>query len=65
MTKFETIGVSYQYEAANSYQATKSFQHSCNCCCAKGMKIECDSCAIAHAHSLVMAYFDDKEKRTA
>ena len=63
MTKFETIGVNYQYDANNKFQAEKSFMISCDCCARKGMRIDCDRCAIAHTHSLVMAYFDDREKR--
>lgn len=62
MTKFETIGISHQYDATNVYEANKAFQRSCNCCCAKGMHIECDRCAIAATHALIMAYFNDKEK---
>lgn len=62
MTKFESIGVTYQYEASNIHEANKSFLHSCNCCCAKGMRIDCDKCAIAHTHALIVAYFDDNRK---
>ena len=58
MTKFETIGVNYQHEARNKHEANKSFLHSCKCCCEKGMRIECDRCAIAEAHSLIIACFD-------
>lgn len=60
MTKFETIGVNFQYNAINTEQANRSFQYSCDCCCNKGMRIDCDRCAIAHTHSLVVAYFADK-----
>ena len=63
MTKFETIGINYQYEARNKHEANKSFEHSCKCCCEKGMHIECDRCAIAQAHSLIIAYFDDRRVR--
>ena len=61
MTKFETIGVNHQYDANNKSEARSAFMHSCNCCVSKGMRIDCDRCAIAHTHSLVMAYFDDKK----
>ena len=61
MTKFETIGISHQYDATSIQDANKAFMHSCNCCCAKGMHIECDKCAIAFTHSLVVAYFNDKK----
>ena len=61
MTKFETIGVNYQYDARNKAEANKSFSYSCKVCCNRGMHIECDRCAIAHTHSLVIAYFDDNK----
>ena len=60
MTKFEQIGVNYQYDATSKEAANKAFQRSCECCCNKGMHIDCDHCAIAHTHALVVAYFDDK-----
>ena len=61
MTKFENIGVLYQYDAQNKHDANKAFEYSCKCCCEKGMRIECDRCAIAHAHAMVVACFDDNE----
>lgn len=62
MTKFEQVGVNYQYDAATIEQANKSFEYSCACCCHKGMRIKCDRCAIACAHNLVVACFSDKNK---
>ena len=62
MTKFEQVGVNYQYNANSIEHANKSFEYSCNCCCHKGMRIDCDRCAIAHAHNLVVAYFNDNQK---
>lgn len=59
MTKFEQIGINYQYDARSIEEANKSFQHSCNCCCNKGIRIDCDKCAIAHTHALIVAYFND------
>lgn len=61
MTKFEQVGVNYQYDANSIKEANKSFQYSCNCCCSKGIRLNCDKCAIAHTHALVVAYFNDKE----
>lgn len=58
MTKFEQIGVNHQYEAENKQQANRSFRYSCRCCCQRGMHIECDHCAIAYTHDLVIASFD-------
>lgn len=63
MTKFETVGVNYQYDANNIKEANRSFQYSCNCCCSKGIHLNCDRCAIANVHNLVVAYFNDKERR--
>lgn len=62
MTKFETIGVNFQYDARTKQEAETSFMLSCTSCCKKGMRIDCDKCAIAHVNSLVVAYFADKEK---
>ena len=61
MTKFETIGVQYQHEATTKEEANRSFQYSCNCCCHRGMRIECDRCAIAVVHNHVIASFEGKE----
>lgn len=62
MTKFEQIGVNFQYDAQTQNQANKSFMYSCNCCCHKGVRIDCDKCAIAQANALVNACFNDKRK---
>lgn len=61
MTKFEQLGVNYQYEAETKEQARRSFNYSCNCCCNRGMRIECDRCAIAVAHNHVVAALDSQE----
>lgn len=62
MTKFEQVGVNYQYNANNIYEANKAFQHSCNCCCHKGIQLHCDKCSIAFTHNLVVATFNDIQK---
>lgn len=62
MTKFEQVGVTFQHEAENKAQARRSFRHSCTCCCNRGMRIECDRCAIAVAHEHVIAALDSKEQ---
>jgi hypothetical protein len=62
MIKFEQKGVTLQYEATSKEEAIKIFKYSCDCCCTKGVKLECDRCAIANVHGLVVAYFDDKNK---
>jgi hypothetical protein len=63
VTKFETIGVERQQDADSKAEARKFFRGSCYACCNKGIRIECDRCAIAHVHSEVVAIFDDIEQR--
>ena len=58
MTKFEQIGVNYQHDANSIQEANKFFSYSCNCCCHKGMRLDCDRCAIAVAHNMVVACFE-------
>ncbi len=62
MTKFEQVGINYQYDAKTKEQAQRSFKYSCNCCCEKGMRIDCDKCAISHVHAMIVAIFDNKEE---
>lgn len=63
MTKFEQIGINHQYNSNSISEANKAFNNSCNCCCNKGMHIDCNKCAIAYTHALVCAIFNDiKEK---
>ena len=62
MIKFEQIGVNFQYEAESKGKANSAFKQSCNICCNKGIHLDCDKCAIAVAHSLVIAAFDDIER---
>ena len=59
MTKFEQRGIN---DATTKEQAQKSFQYSCDCCCNKGMRIDCDHCAISYTHKMVVAYFETKEE---
>ena len=62
MTKFEQIGINMQYDAVNKEDALHKFARSCECCCNKGLHIECDRCAIATVHHLVLASFENKER---
>ena len=61
MTKFEQVGVNYQNNAESKEQANRSFRYSCECCCTRGMHIECDRCAIAVAHNLTIAAFENNK----
>lgn len=58
LTKFEQIGVNYQHDATSKHEANRSFRYSCRVCCERGMRIECDRCAIAATHDAVVAAFD-------
>lgn len=58
VTKFEQVGVELQYEASNRHEANRSFKYSCRVCCERGMRIECDRCAIAVTHAITVAAFD-------
>lgn len=64
MTKFETIGINYQYDANSIKEENKAFEHSCNCCCNKGIQLSCSRCSIAVVHSLVVAIFNDTVKES-
>lgn len=55
MTKFENRGIEFQLEALTKEQAQKSFSYSCDCCIARGMRIDCDTCGIRHTHKMMMA----------
>lgn len=57
-TKFEMVGVGLQQEAATPEEAIQKFKYSCNVCCCRGIKLDCDRCAIAATHGLVMASFN-------
>lgn len=61
MTKFEQIGISYQVESRTKEEALRNFQHSCYCCCMRGMRIECNHCAIEAAHKHLIAAFEQKD----
>ena len=61
MTKFEQVGVNYQNDAESKEQANRSFRYSCGCCCTRGLRIECDRCAIAVAHNLTIAAFENNK----
>lgn len=57
MSRFEEFGVDLQNRARDAEEARKKYSTSCEICCNRGFRIDCDRCAIHYAHSLVMAYF--------
>jgi len=58
MTKFEQVGVNYQNDAMDKRETNKSFRYSCRVCCERGIRVECDRCAIAVTHDAVVAAFE-------
>lgn len=62
MTKFEQVGVNLQNEAESKREASRSFRYSCRVCCERGMRIDCDKCAIAYTHEATVAAFDAATK---
>lgn len=62
MTKFEQIGINIQLGSISKEDALQRFNYSCTLCCHKGMRIECDRCAISATHNQLIAIFDDKKE---
>lgn len=57
MTRFEQIGVNYQYLAQNTEQAVEFFTNSCNVCVhnPRCLHNDCRHCAIQQVHNQVVA----------
>lgn len=57
MTRFENLGVNYQYSSLTVEEADRNFKFSCDCCVrnTRCSYNRCDRCAISVAHSLVVA----------
>lgn len=62
MTRFEEIGVGFQQNAMSKRDADRSFHSSCRCCCERGMRLNCDRCAIFETHSIMISIFQSREK---
>ena len=58
MTKFEAIGVSLQEESASPEDAVRRFRYSCSCCCARGLRIPCEQCAVKASYDLTLGAFE-------
>ena len=54
MTRFEEKGVELQQNSVTKFQARTRFEHSCELCCTRGMRISCDRCAIRVAHEIAI-----------
>lgn len=64
MTKFENIGVQLQQSARNVAEAQQRFEYSCECCTSgtRCLYCDCDHCAIATNHHLMVALLRDLEE---
>ena len=61
MTAFEIRGVELQQESSSGFQARKRFEHSCNLCCNRGLRIEYGRCAIKVAHETFMGIIKEMQ----
>ena len=61
MTKFEQIGINFQNHATTKECAIKAFEQSCNMCCLRGIRIECDRCSIAVVHKMTLAALEERK----
>ncbi len=59
MTRFEEIGQQLQLESLSKAEAKSRFKKSCDLCCNRGNHIDCDRCAIASCHRMVLETFDE------
>lgn len=62
MNKFEHIGAENQTYANGPKDAERKFLRSCDICCSRGIRSDCDSCPIAEAHRSIMAYYADQKR---
>ncbi|MCM1440027.1 MAG: hypothetical protein NC131_12625 [Roseburia sp.] len=62
MSKFETIGVQNLEDCVTKQELRKAHQRSCRCCCKRGMKLDCEHCAIDCVYHQIMAIMDDQAK---
>lgn len=61
MTKFEEVGVSRQQDSRTVSEAVRNMSVSCQACCLRGLRLECDRCAIKTAHEITLAALHDVE----
>ena len=61
MTKFEQRGILFQQTSTTKEEALSKFAHSCDVCCSRGIRLDCDRCGIAVCHKLTMSILDKGE----
>lgn len=56
MTAFENIGIRIQIQsvARGEEYAKAAMEYSCQCCCSRGIRIECDHCGIRTVHEQIL-----------
>jgi hypothetical protein len=62
MQKFIQTAQNLQTTANTTQEAVKCFAMSCNICCKRGIKMDCDRCPVKVSHELVVAVFADLEE---
>lgn len=62
MTVFEELGIKKQYESESRRDANRNFRYSCYLCCCRGVKIDCNRCAIQIANDEINEIYDEIEK---
>lgn len=55
MTKFESVGCAIQYGSKSVEDADERLERTCTLCCERGLRIECDRCAVTVAHELTVS----------
>ena len=55
MNKFEQKGIQFQQSSTTKEEALRNFAYSCDVCCSRGIRLDCERCGIAVCHKLTMA----------
>ena len=57
MTRFEEIGRNFIIRASSLEKAKESYDKSCEMCCLRGMRLDCDACCINTAYEKAKTAF--------
>lgn len=63
MTKFEQRGIDSQLYSLGIADAQRRMKRSCDICCAKGICLDCERCAIRDCHRTIVGAFADRAKQ--
>lgn len=61
MTRFEEVGINLMMSCNSVGEVTASYNRSCDLCCLRGRRCECDHCIIAVAHEKLVNMLTKKE----